>query len=353
MMIGQPSHVVVALSSGLDSSLAAALLKMAGWKVYAVHFLTPATPSTTETRKERLHRLAEFLDIPLEIIDLRKAFERMIINPFINAYLRGLTPNPCVRCNQLIKFEYLLRFADTHHIGHLATGHYVTLNKRDGDPSVELWRGRDRSKDQSYFVHRVGQGCLSRCIFPLGHMTKKEARQKASQIGLPVDLASESQEICFIDDKAYHLLVEEKGGCVADKRGKIFNTRGDFMGEHSGVHRYTIGQRHGLGIASFQPYYVKEIRWQTNELVVGRREEIYSSIAEAQSFHWISGMPPVSTSVAEAQVRYRHRAAPGLMEIISPSRVRFNFDEPQWAITPGQALVCYEGDRVLGGGWIS
>ncbi|MCD4717340.1 MAG: tRNA 2-thiouridine(34) synthase MnmA [Desulfobacterales bacterium] len=348
----KPTSVVVAMSGGLDSSMAAALLKSAGWEVQGLHFLLPAPASITDARIEEAERIALHLEISLQIIDLRNDFERLIIEPFVGAYFQGITPNPCVSCNALIKFETLLRYAKENGISFIATGHYARLETGDQGRDVKLLRGRDGRKDQSYFLHRLAQVCLLRSVFPLGEMSKEEAKEQALEMGLPVQSIPESQEICFIPGNDYRQFVETRMAPGVNKRGNIISSDGQKLGEHKGVYRYTIGQRQGLGIASSRPYYVKEIRPEANEVVVARKEALFSKRVEAAIFHWIGKMPPERVIEAQAQIRYRHRAAPGSLEVISPDEVRFIFAEPQWAITPGQALVCYDGERVLGGGWI-
>jgi len=351
-MKATPTSVVVAMSGGLDSSMAAALLKSAGWEVHGLHFLLPAPALITDARIKAVQMVAEHLQIPFEIIDIREDFERLIIDPFVDAYLQAMTPNPCVRCNALVKFEYLLRYARENGIHFIATGHYARLGTGDERRGVKLLRGRDGSKDQSYFLHRIGQAYLSRTVFPLGEMSKEEAKEQAREMGLPVHSVPESQEICFIPENDYRLFVETRMGPGVNRRGNIVSTDGQKLGEHEGAYRYTIGQRQGLGIASSRPYYVKEIRPEANEVVIARREALFCRRVEANRFHWIGEMPPENVMEAQAQIRYRHRVAPGSLEVISHDEVRFTFDEQQWAVTPGQALVCYDGLRVLGGGWI-
>ena len=351
-MKAKPTSVVVAMSGGLDSSMAAALLKSAGWQVHGLHFLLPAPALITDARIKEAKRIARYLEISLRIIDLRKDFERLIIDPFVDAYLQAMTPNPCVRCNALVKFEYLLRYAEKNGIRFIATGHYARVGTGEEGAGVHLLRGRDGRKEQSYFLHRLEQVCLLRSVFPLGEMSKEEAKEQARKMGLPVHFSPESQEICFIPENDYRLFVETRMGSGVNRRGNIVSTDGQKLGEHEGAYRYTIGQRQGLGIASSRPYYVKEIRPEANEVVIARREALFSRRVEANRFHWIGEMPPENVMEAQAQIRYRHRAALGRLEVISPDEVRFTFDEPQWAVTPGQALVCYEGERVLGGGWI-
>jgi tRNA-uridine 2-sulfurtransferase len=351
-MQAKPTSVVVAMSGGLDSSMAAALLKSAGWQVHGLHFLLPAPALITDARIKEAEKIARHLEISLRIIDLRNDFERLIIEPFVGAYFQGITPNPCVSCNALIKFAKLLRYAKENGIHFIATGHYCRLETGDEGREVKLLRGRDNRKDQSYFLHRLEQVCLLRSVFPLGDMSKEEAKEQANKMGLPVPSIPESQEICFIPENDYRLFVETRMGPGVNKRGDIISTEGQKLGEHDGAYRYTIGQRQGLGIASSRPYYVKEIRPEANEVVVARKDALFSRRVEAAIFHWIGKMPSEKVIEVQAQIRYRHRAAPGSMEVISPDEVRFTFDEPQWAVTPGQALVCYDGLRVLGGGWI-
>ncbi|MBW1798127.1 MAG: tRNA 2-thiouridine(34) synthase MnmA, partial [Deltaproteobacteria bacterium] len=351
-MKAKPTSVVVAMSGGLDSSMAAALLKTTGWEVHGLHFLLPAPALITDARIKAVQMVAEHLQIPFEMIDIREDFERLIIDPFVDAYLQAMTPNPCVRCNALIKFEYLLRYAEENGIHIIATGHYARLGSGDEGSGVELLRGRDGRKDQSYFLHRLNQAHLSRAVFPLGEITKDEAKHQAREMGLPVHSVPESQEICFIPENEYRLFVETRRGPGVNKSGNIISADGEKLGEHAGAFRYTVGQRQGLGIASSRPYYVKEIRPEAREVVVARKEALFSTRVEAVRFHWIGEVPLERPIKAQAQIRYRHRAAPGSLEVISPDEVKFIFDEPQWAVTPGQALVCYCGERVLGGGWI-
>jgi tRNA-uridine 2-sulfurtransferase len=346
-----PSTVVVALSGGGDSALAAALLQEQGWDVTGLHFLLPASPSKSKARTISVQRVSDRLKIPVFFMDLLDVFSRDVVEPFTEAYLAGLTPNPCVLCNERVKFERLVTFAGEEGIRHVATGHYAKVRTGDGEAS-ELWRGRDRGKEQSYFLHRLNHAQLTRTVLPLGNMTKEEARALSKKMGLPTSSEPESQEICFLPENDYRLFLEEAKGESLRKQGDIVTRDGEKVGEHSGTYRYTIGQRHGLGIASPSPYYVAELRPELNEVVVARKHRLFSAVVKAKDFHWIDGKPLKGSLRVQAQVRYRHVAAPGRLDVISAEEVTFEFDEPQWAITPGQALVCYDGDRVIGGGWI-
>jgi len=347
----KPSTVVVALSGGVDSALAAALLKEWGWEVHGLHFLLPASPAKRKAKLASSERIAKYLGVGIAVLNLEDAFDELVIEPFVDSYIQGLTPNPCVQCNQVIKFDQLLQYARANKIQYIATGHYAEIKRPEGK-SVELWRGKDKNKEQTYFLHRLHQSHLLRTILPLGETSKRKARDLAAKLGLPGASEPESQEICFLPDEDYRLLLETRRGLGIARSGDIIDREGRKVGEHLGTYRYTIGQRHGLGVASPRPYYVMEIRPEENQVIVGRKEELFSSHVEAESFHWSAGRPSQNGVRVTAQVRYRHRAAPGRLDVVSPQEVRFSFDEPQWAITPGQALVCYEGEKVLGGGWI-
>ena len=348
-----PSEAAVALSGGVDSSMAAYLLKKEGWTVHGVHFELPSVSLEQEERITKVRAVADFLRIPLHVIDLRESFTRLIMTPFIQNYLTGLTPNPCIFCNPLIKFASLHHFIQVQQINCLATGHYARLSRENNRSRIGLFRGRDQKKDQSYFLHRLDRKVLSKTLFPLGEMTKDEVFARAVSVGLPSCENRESQEICFLGSLDYRVFLEQKTGESREQEGMIVNKEGEILGEHKGVHRFTVGQRHGLGIASSLPYYVKEIRAPENEIVVARREDLYSRTVNAEQFNWLEYTPEKNYIEVLAQIRYRHRAAPGLLEILSPSEVKFTFHDPQWAVTPGQSLVCYRGDQVLGGGVIT
>lgn len=348
MKTPRPSSVVVALSGGVDSSLAAALLVERGWKVTGAHFLLPGTEQAR--KQETVARVAHSLGIPLCITDLRERFEEQVIAPFETAYLEGRTPNPCVVCNLEVKLHALLQVADTSAAAWVATGHFARVRMEKGQPA--LFRGKDQGKDQSYFLHRLERGHLARLVLPLGEWTKEEVRAAARSRGLPTREEPESQEICFLSGGDYRSFLRSRKGAEIDRPGDIVDRDGHVLGTHRGTHRYTIGQRRGLGVASSRPYYVVALQPRQNRVMVGRREDLLRREVEAVGMAWTTGFPKTESARAEAQIRYRHTAAAGLLEILSRDRVRFVFDSAQPAVTPGQALVLYQGERVLGGGWI-
>lgn len=352
MIERKPSSVVVAMSGGIDSSLAAALLKEQGWEVHGIHLSLPSDGNAREQKLRAVERVAEHLGVQLGVVDVREDFKESVIQPFVAGYLSGRTPNPCVVCNPEVKFASLRRWADQHGVSFTATGHYALIRGWEG-PGWALFRGMDAKKEQSYFLHRLGQRDLRRAVFPLGGLTKDETRAMAESRGLPNASAPESQEICFLAGEDYRDFLGNREAAAVPEGGDIVDSSGRKLGEHRGILHYTIGQRRGLKIASDRPYYVIALRPESGEVVVGRREDLFTRRVEAESFTWPSGCPDGEAFRATAQIRYRHAASPGRLELIAAGRVRFVFDEPQPAVTPGQALVCYDGDRVMGGGWIT
>jgi tRNA-specific 2-thiouridylase len=346
----EPSKVLVALSGGVDSAMTAWMLKKNGWEVHALHFLLPGPAKARETKTKSVHDISAFLGIPLAFVDARPDFERLVLQPFTEAYFRGLTPNPCVLCNEVMKFAHLSRTAEELQIPFIATGHYARVIGKERSGAM-LLRGMDPGKDQSYFLHRLASSCLRKTLFPLGDKRKSWVRERAKAEKIPCHSFPESQEICFLAGRDYRCFIESRRGEGAEKKGRIIDKTGTVLGEHPGAHRYTIGQRKGLGIASARPYYVMEIRPAANEIVVARKEDLYSREVIARDVKWIEREAPRCREVT-AQIRYRHWAAPGILEMAGPGKIRLLFRKPQWAVTPGQALVCYDGDRVLGGGWI-
>ena len=351
-----PERVVVAMSGGVDSSMAAALLKEAGYEVIGVMMRLwveekgRANRCCTPEAVESARQMARLLGFPFRLLDYRERFKERVVDYFIKEYSRGRTPNPCLVCNRFIKFRALLRHA-VEELGarYLATGHYARIRQVNG--SYQLLKGVDPSKDQSYVLYMLGQWELAHLLFPIGDYTKEQVRAMARARGFPVANREESQELCFVADNDYrrflHLYAPE-----AIRPGPILDRKGRILGEHKGLPFYTIGQREGLGIAYSEPLYVLEIDLARNALVVGTRKELGKRHLVASEVSFIAGHPPAGPLRVEAKIRYRAPQAPALLTPLGDDRVKVSFDEPQRDITPGQAVVFYQGEIVLGGGII-
>jgi len=358
--------VIVAMSGGVDSSVAAYLLKEQGYRPVglfmdagpAVHAAgaggaeaaTESPPGQPPAASDA-RRVAGFLDIPLEVVDLSADFERLIA--YVCAeYGRGRTPNPCVRCNRRIKFARLLERADALGAAYVATGHYVRVEWEAG--RWRLKRGADRGKDQSYFLFGLDPSWLERVRLPLGEMTKEAVRRTARDVGLPVHDRPESQDVCFVAGSVGDLVRVRRPDLV--RPGPILDTEGRQVGEHAGVVDFTIGQRRGLGVAAGEPRYVVAIRPAEAAVVVGPAEAARSVGLVAEEVLWHEP-PPAEPVRADVQIRYRHRAAPAWVTRLDAGggggRAEVRFDSPQSAPAPGQAAVFYRDDRVIGGGWIA
>jgi tRNA-specific 2-thiouridylase len=343
-------RVVIAMSGGVDSSVSAALLQEQGYEVTGVSLQLydpvarePSCRSKTCCSLDDVldaGRVAKKLGIPFEVIDMRA--------DFIAEYAAGRTPNPCIRCNDLIKFGLLLKKAKEMGADLLATGHYARISE-DENGRKWLLTGLDPAKDQSYFLFTLTQEQLQQVMFPVGMLEKPGVRKLASEFKLPVAQKHESQEICFIPDNDYVKFLESHG--VAQKPGDIVTGDGTVVGRHSGVHRYTVGQRKGLGVAWKQPLHVRTIDTEMNRIVVGEREELETSSLTAASATW-SIAPTAAEFRATCRIRYRHKPAPCRVVMLADDRFEVHFDTPQTSVTPGQAAVLYDGERVLGGGWI-
>ena len=338
--------VAIALSGGVDSAVAAALLQRQGFNLLGVHLrLSPLAPPP-----DRVETLARYLGIPLTVLDLEAEFAREVLDYFVSEYARGRTPNPCVRCNAAIKFGRLWERLQEAGVTRLATGHYARLNL-DADGAPGLFRGVDRRKDQSYFLSRLPSGRLPNLLFPLGGMTKEEVRRRAREAGLPVrEDQPESMELCFIPAGGYEDFLRARRG-AAGSPGDFVDSSGRLLGRHRGVEGYTVGQRRGLGIPAREPFYVIGIQPETNRVVLGHREELLAPGLTATGMNWLIS-PPGGEIEAVAVIRYRH---PGVRARITPlggGPVLVAFETPQSAVAPGQAVVFYDGGRVLGGGWI-
>jgi len=357
-------NVAVAMSGGVDSSVAAAILKDQGHEIVGFTMQLWNQRRFPELIPEggAVGRCCSLDDVyDARMLNMEEEFERAVVRPFVEDYLTGRTPIPCVSCNTKLKFARLVTVARQVGAERVATGHYARVEYNEQAGRYTLLKGRDLSKDQSYFLFEMTQKQLSQAIFPLGDMTKQEVREVARSLGLETAEKPESQEICFVPDGNYARFVEdyaryEMGSESADSEalapGEIADTDGSVIGEHSGLHRYTIGQRRGIGISSPNPLYVVKIDVPRNQLVVGKRDQLYSRSFAATGTNWIAIAPPDASVRASVRVRYRSAESPATITPEGAGRVRVDFDEPQPAITPGQAAVFYDGDSVVGGGWI-
>lgn len=361
--------VAVAMSGGVDSSTVAALLAGRGervvgltmqlWNQRRLPGLAGDGPvahrccSLDDVYDAR--RVAEHLGFAFYVVNLERQFEQAVVRPFVDDYLAGRTPIPCVRCNTFVKFDDLLRLARQLGAERLATGHYARV-RRTSTGRYELLRAVDRDKDQTYFLAGLTQHQLACAAFPLGEMTKAEVRDAARAARLPVADKPESQEICFVPAGNYVQFIEayqtEQGSPLAAEPGEIVTAGGAVLGRHQGLHRYTVGQRRGLGVAAGRPLYVVEIDTRRNRLVVGEDSELREEACELRDVNWIPGEPPAEPVEAEVKIRYRHPSSRARIEMLGPGRARLRFESPQRAITPGQAAAFYRGEVVLGGGWI-
>lgn len=348
-MVTKKKKIVIAMSGGVDSSVAASLLVEQGYDVHGV-----SLRMWEENHGPRVcsdHRgaaeVAEMLGIPHTLIDLRAQFAANVVKPFARDYVHGRTPNPCVACNRDFKLGTLLHWAREQGADFVATGHYARIAHQE-DSCADLFRGADRGKDQSYFLFALRREQLARIVFPLGEMQKTDVREQARRLKLPAAERPESQDICFGDYKelvaSYAEEDELRGGDVINRSGKV-------LGRHYGIHSVTVGQRRGLGIAAAEPLYVIDIDDKTKQVMVGKKEELRCTGLIASGVNWID-LPEQIEFAAEVQIRYRAPAVPCTVRSGMNDGCEVVFHEPVEAVTPGQAAVFYRGDQVLGGGWI-
>ncbi len=336
--------VAVALSGGVDSSVVALLLKEASDEVIGIHMRLWDSPEF-DYQAHRAEDVCRILDIPYHQVDLSKEFESCVIDYFCQEYQRGRTPNPCVACNQHMKFGLVLDKALSLGADYLATGHYARVEH--SPHGHRLLKAKDTRRDQSYFLYNLTQEKLGHVLFPLGERSKDEVRQMAKQAGLPI-AAKSSQDICFISQKNYGAFLDQR---FSAQPGDIVDAQGEKLGQHRGIAFCTIGQRHGLGLASGKPLYVIRIEPESNRIVLGSEEDTYSQKLTAHRLNWISGTAPRDRATVRARIRYKSKDAEATLFFRNDS-VDVHFAQPQKAVSPGQAVVFYNVGEVLGGGII-
>ncbi len=366
----QRGFVAIAMSGGVDSSAVAALLQQQGIAVVGLTMQLWNQRRLPELQGDgpAQHRccslddvydakaVAQHLNFPHYVVNFEEQFEARVVRPFVDQYLAGRTPIACTNCNTDVKFEPLLRMARQIGAERLATGHYARIRKNWANGRWELLRARDETKDQTYFLWGLSQEQLSCSDFPLGELTKEEVRALARRANLPVAEKPESMELCFVPTGNYVQFIQaysrERGISLQHGEGEIVNESGDAVGRHNGVHGFTIGQRKSLGFAAGKPLYVLSIDHKQNRIVVGDDSALRTTSFEIEDVNWVSCETPHAPLRAVVKIRHKHDSAPATIEPLDGERARVTFETPQRAITPGQAAVFYDGDRVLGGGWI-
>lgn len=355
-----PARVVLAMSGGVDSSVAAYLLKQQGYDVIGLFMRTGAHGDDMDDRPERkkgccsaidagdARRVADQLDIPFYALDFEREFEH-IIDYFADEYLAGRTPNPCVVCNNWLKFGKLWAYGKQLEADYVATGHYAQIRERTG--SHELHAAVDAAKDQSYVLFGLRRGLLPHILLPVGGYHKEEIRALAREAGLAVHDKPDSVEICFVPENDHGAFIRRRRPELATA-GHIIDTAGNVLADHDGIQNFTIGQRKGLGFAAGSRRYILQIVPATNEVVVGDREELLARGLHAERVNWLLDTPPTEPLRCQAKIRYRHQPTPATVTALPDAATEVRFGEPQSAVTPGQAVVFYDGSRVLGGGWI-
>lgn len=361
-MMKQDKSVLVAISGGIDSSVAAFLLKNKGFQVKGIFFQLIDEDNIKNfkskhhpdffTGEQRAELAAKKLEIPLYKIDYRKQFREIVINDFINKYQKGITPNPCILCNKEIKFSLLLDYALKKDIQSIATGHYVRVQRDGYRGKYLLKRGLDPKKEQSYFLYRITQDILSKSVFPLGNLTKIDVEKMALEIGLASFSVKESQEICFITGKNYRKMMPYEGE-RKNQTGYFVDTSGNILGKHKGIAFYTIGQRRKIGLSLNSRKYIVRIDPKKKLIMIGDEADLYQRECQVEKIHYVSIRPILGPTKLQVQIRYQAYPASATLFPHHKDRLKIVFDKPQRAITPGQSAVFYDHDVVIGGGNIS
>ena len=351
----QNRRIIVAMSGGIDSSMAAYLLKQTGYEPLGVtfRFWSFQGKQQTDALIAQAEEVARQLNITHQTVAIEKEFEEVVVRQFVTEYLQGVTPNPCVLCNRLIKWRHLRQIAKEMHASYVATGHYAKIEKSRDNSRYQILRGVDQTKDQSYVLWQLSQSALSKTVLPLGSMQKSEVRKIAIELGLPIAESRESQDICFLPDHNYRdflrQYVPEKIAAIG--RGELLDESGKVLGFHSGFHNFTVGQRKGFRMGFEQRKYVKQIRAKKNQVVIANGERLFSTGMLVRDLNWVSE-PSQTVLEGLVQIRYNHRPVHCQAEMVDQGRMRIKFAQKQRAVTPGQSAVLYQDNRLIFGGII-